>query len=256
MLFLARSGRPEKPTVRTRAYFAVGAAIVAGGIFAWLPSLRGQKTLPPLFVPQHLNADPYFSPGNKHKVEVADPLLANQITRMGGVLVADYGSSKLLRVNGGLYQQVLSSRKDAISRDEYNRILMNTGAVDTSEAASDPPSPADDLMRLIQFEGPITKDWYEALQKTRVNVVTYIPNNAYLVSGDPASLRAASALEGVQWSGRYGDNFKLDPAMEHRDKALEEARQRELARPNPARAAALASANQDLAMIQLVQNLL
>ncbi len=43
-------------------------------------------------------------------------------------------------------------------------------------------------MRLIQFAGPIRPEWYKALVDTGVRIVTYIPNNAYLVYG-PGSIR-------------------------------------------------------------------
>jgi hypothetical protein len=41
---------------------------------------------------------------------------------------------------------------------------------------------------LVHFPGPITPGGYDALLKTGVEIVTYIPNNAYLVYGDRAAL--------------------------------------------------------------------
>src|SRR5262249_29889248 len=53
---------------------------------------------------------------------------------------------------------------------------------------------------------------------TGVEVVTYIPSNAYLVYGDSASLRRVRRLtEGsssfVQWQGPYVDTYLIDPGV-------------------------------------------
>ena len=49
-------------------------------------------------------------------------------------------------------------------------------------------------MRLIQFAGPIRPEWYEALVATGAHIVTYIPNNAYLVYGTAQTLQAVQQL--------------------------------------------------------------
>jgi hypothetical protein len=44
-------------------------------------------------------------------------------------------------------------------------------------------------LHLVQFAGPVKPEWYRSLEKTGVQVVDYIPHNAYLVYGDAAALR-------------------------------------------------------------------
>ena len=72
-------------------------------------------------------------------------------------------------------------------------------------------------MRLVQFVGPIRPEWYKALVATGVHVVTYIPNNSYLVYGTAKTLQAvhnlASDRSSVQWEGEYTAAHRLDPAV-------------------------------------------
>ena len=83
-------------------------------------------------------------------------------------------------------------------------------------------------MRLIQFKGPIRPEWYQALVSTGVRVVTYIPNNAYLVYGSAERLHAVQQLAAsnpaVQWEGEYTAAYRLDPG-DHRRQGRTECRQ-------------------------------
>src|SRR5204862_3729377 len=67
----------------------------------------------------------------------------------------------------------------------------------------------------------------DALVATGVEVVTYIPNNAYLVYGDNRSLRRVDRLaknQPVQWQGEYADAYKIDPAIYMTEKRNEDLR--------------------------------
>src|SRR5262249_11705090 len=71
-------------------------------------------------------------------------------------------------------------------------------------------------LHLIQFAGPVLPEWHDALLKTGVQIVTYVPANAYLVYGDAASLgqlqNLAATVPYGQWEGTYADSYKLHPA--------------------------------------------
>src|SRR5258705_13994441 len=72
-------------------------------------------------------------------------------------------------------------------------------------------------MRLIQFPGPIRPEWYAALAAPGAHIVTYIPNNAYLVYGPAQTLQAVRQLASdssiVQWDGDYTAAYRIDPAI-------------------------------------------
>jgi len=64
---------------------------------------------------------------------------------------------------------------------------------------------------LVQFEGPILPAWREALEATGARVEGYVPDFAYLVHLDGASMEALRALEGVIWAGHYLPGYRVSP---------------------------------------------
>ena len=160
-------------------------------------------------------------PGQNHKVSVSDRQLVASLTAQGARIVADYGSYVLLTVNDRVAASLQNNRAAQIV-DDYNKVLLNSGAIDTQTAAAQAlhgtamPGAGKD-MRLIQFAGPVRPEWYQALQDTGARIVTYIPNNAYLVYGTSQTLRAVQQLATnpsiAQWEGAYEAAARLDPAV-------------------------------------------
>ena len=115
---------------------------------------------------------------------------------------------------------------------KQNLILLKRGAIDTDVASDLDTSNQDrsnlSLMnasnarqtRLIQFAGYIRSDWIEALLETGVEIVGYVPNNAYIISGygrqlarvaDLAAGNKADDAKPIRWMGRLSALQKLDP---------------------------------------------
>ena len=161
----------------------------------------------------------YRSPGDVHKVSVSNPQLAQTLKSQGGRVIADYGSFVLLEVNAAVANSLTASGSAQVV-DENNLVLLNAGAIDTT---SEKPTraainmKAGKQMHLIQFAGPIRPEWYKALVATGAHVVTYIPNNSYLVYGTAKTLQAVQQLASnksiAQWDGEYAAAFRLDPAI-------------------------------------------
>ena len=158
-----------------------------------------------------------------HKVQVgADQLDA--LSRAGGhpQLIADYGSSKLVSVDDkGLAK--LAKVTGAEVRDDLNDILLNVGPIDTQSKSGLAlkgirVASTGKNLALVQYSGPIKTEWHQALEATGVRVVSYIPNNAYLVWGDVKALNAlkehAQSFAAVQWSGDFLIDYKLHPSLQ------------------------------------------
>ena len=162
----------------------------------------------------------YQSPGERHKIAVDDLFLASKLQQQGARLVADYGSYKLLEVNS-TSASALGSDSKAQMADENNLVLLNSGAIDTTTPEAQAmrrtaSSGSGKQMRLIQFAGPIQPAWYDALVRTGVKIVTYIPNNAYLVYGTGQNLNAVQTLarsSSVQWDGPYTSFNRLSRSI-------------------------------------------
>ncbi len=96
------------------------------------------------------------------------------------------------------------------------RILLNAGVIDTASPEAlarrlaAPPAEGKAL-RLVQYPGPIQPRWYAALEGTGVRIVTYIPENAYLVWGTGTQLAAVQKLSDIQWEGAYTPGDRIDP---------------------------------------------
>lgn len=163
----------------------------------------------------------YLSRSGRHKLRVSDPRLVAQLINQGARLIADYGSFQILSADENTAQKV--TKNDSVSfRDEDNLILLNAGTLDTSSsdlqqqrAWTGKFSTGEASLHLIQFAGPVKPEWHTALENTGVKIVSYIPNNAYLVYGNDQALARltefASRTEYVQWDGEYKPLYKIDP---------------------------------------------
>lgn len=164
------------------------------------------------------SAAKYRSPGNVHKVIVSDRNLAKSIESQGARLVADYGTFKLLEVNDALASS-LNDKPGAEFSDESNLVMLNSGVFDTTTAEvqrlrQHAGGFGGKRMHLVQFAGPIKPEWYSALLKTGVEIVTYIPSNAYLIYGTSGSIQQAQSLAApVQWDGEYTEKMRVSPTI-------------------------------------------
>lgn len=167
------------------------------------------------------------SSGDRHKLRVDDPAIAAQIVADGGTLVADYGSFQIVEANSAAAKSFAASGK-VEDRDEDNRILLNAGVLDTTAdavklARRAPAQFAGRRLHLVQFAGPVKAEWVAELEQAGLRLVTYIPNNAYLVYGDARALAALESLAAsaphVQWQGAYEGDDRIQPRARNRDAA-------------------------------------
>lgn len=133
----------------------------------------------------------------------------------------DYDSFSLIRVEQSAGAKPLEG---AVLADRMNLILLNSGVIDTTTTyarslsqGSYGPSGGKG-MALVQFAGPIRGEWYEALTKSGVAVITAIPENAYLVYGATETLQQLDGslrrqvASGLQYTAPYGAEQRIDPA--------------------------------------------
>ncbi len=127
----------------------------------------------------------------ERKLRVRDSRRAAEIERKGGRLLADYQSYQLFEVDDAIAAEAARDGEIELL-DEYRFVLLNAGAIDTSslEARAQRSSAAERFenkrTHLVQLVGPTRPDWYGAIADTGVEVISYLPHNAYLVYGDDA----------------------------------------------------------------------
>ena len=157
-----------------------------------------------------------FTAAIGHKVQVHDPVAARAVVALGGRMIADYGGFQLYNVpqtNGAL-------PASAELRDGYNSILLNAIHLNTATAGVQALRKAvgafeGKRMHLVHFAGPVQPAWHQALLDAGVQIVNYIPQNAYLVYGDSAAIARVQAMAAnaphVQWEAAYLDAYKIHP---------------------------------------------
>lgn len=101
-----------------------------------------------------------------------------------------------------------------------NVIYLNAGRIDTdlptTKARRQPLAyfPGK-RMQLIQWTGPVQPGWVEELKKLGVEIIDYIPENAYLVYGDwnvlSAMQKRMADKNYVRWEGSYRPQDKIQP---------------------------------------------
>ena len=154
-----------------------------------------------------------------HKWRVSDPALARSIVARGGRLIADYGSFQILESDQGPVAG--AGLEGAQLEDDLDLIQLNARVLDTRDAGvqalrkSVAPF-AGKRLRLVHFAGPIKPEWLAALRQSGVLIVSYVPQDAYLVYGDAGAVaRMQSWARGtncVQWDGDYIGDYKIHPA--------------------------------------------
>jgi hypothetical protein len=160
-------------------------------------------------------------PAPGRKLRVTDPAIARQIEALGGRRLADYGSYQLFEMDRSVAPRILG-RSGVEARDEYDRVLLNSGAIDTaSPEARARPAPAGPFsgrrLHLVQFVGPVRPAWYAELEDAGLRIVDYVPHNAYIVYGDDVAIERLQDLARssghVQWEGPFRDEYRLHPSL-------------------------------------------
>jgi len=191
------------------------------------------------------------------KLRVKDRAVARRLDQIGGRVVADYGGYLLYEVPAAAVEEARGNPAVELV-DEYRFVLLNSGPVDTESAAGRSLRSArrerfdGKRMHIVQLVGPSRPEWLAAMRDTGVQVVTYLPHNAYLVYADDASVGALGELESsarfIQWQAPYRNEYKVHPRA-RRTALLRSLRRSRLDRP----AAATAPA-EELYAVQLVSD--
>jgi hypothetical protein len=114
-------------------------------------------------------------------------------------------------------------------------ILLRRGPIETSSrTASRHPAAADqrisaarlseitDRLALIQFMGPVKRDWLTSLVESGLQLIAYVPNYAYVVRGPAAAMSRIGSMEAftepdevrpIRWVGRLEPIQKIDPLL-------------------------------------------
>lgn len=144
-----------------------------------------------------------------------------QLKQGGFAKVDDCGSYWIVEATDAQAESLGKSHGHrAFKANDLTRIELAAASFDT--AVGEPSVPdtlrqsltAGQRLRLVQFKGPVQSEWLAQVQAAgNVKLISYIPNNAYLVWIDQAaedSLRKLLVPAGpVRWLGAYHPYYKM-----------------------------------------------
>ena len=138
-------------------------------------------------------------------------------------MIADYGAFSLFAAPAVATDSVAQLAEGSGVRDDMNLIELRAGAFDTTEGEPETlsslsePQPAGEQLLLVQMIGPIKQEWFDLLQ-ANAEIVSYVPNNAYLVRAGVDGLQRLKDLRLedkniIQWSGPFRPAYKIAPEL-------------------------------------------
>jgi uncharacterized repeat protein (TIGR01451 family) len=180
----------------------------------------------------HGHATPAPSPSNKvlspskNKVIIYPTVTEkiDQLAQKGITKVRSYGSYWLVEATDAQVDQLTQMYgARAVGANDLNRIRLTSLSFDTT--AGDPVVPANlrqvdregKYLRLVQLRGPVVPQWLHLIESSGARMISYVPNNAYLVFVDAAAekrLEQARDSNGpIQWIGAYHPYYKIAPEL-------------------------------------------
>jgi hypothetical protein len=166
-------------------------------------------------------------PARKVIVDTGDRETAAILASRGGRILEEYGAFALWSVPQPELPSV-QSRAGATVRDDLDSIGLRGGAsIDTRTGAQTAPTAAAGLRQtrvsgsqfwIVQFVGPIKERWLTELRTAGLELVMYMPQNAYVVWGDGSALVNLDVLARkstvIQFTGPYEPSYRLAPALQ------------------------------------------
>lgn len=172
-------------------------------------------------------ASPFAASGKhanlaKFVVSKGDPREA-RLVGAGARLLADYGSFGLWGVDESRQSVSISVQPEA--GRVSSRIHLRGGRFQDTRTASPANAVAKSSraaqdggeFQVIQFIGPVRREWSDKLRSTGVKVVSYMPENAYVVWTSDATrpaFEAFSKSDEVQWTGNFEPSWRRSPRLD------------------------------------------
>ena len=139
-----------------------------------------------------------------------------EIIATGAQILESYGSFAVARGGAGILSALRAAGHYAEPLQSPSDLELAGGPVDVAMLASRPPAPwsVDDrgmAVGIVHFRVPIKAEWKTDLESRGMDVLRYLPQDAFIVRGRPADLDGASSMPSVTWVGPYEAGWKVRP---------------------------------------------
>jgi uncharacterized repeat protein (TIGR01451 family) len=186
-------------------------------------------------VPTDVTAQPGAGGSRRVIVDNTDQAAVASLAQGGALLLVDYGSFSLWSVPGPAVNAI-QGQASATIHDDFHTIGLRGGAsIDTSAgpgsasggvpnvAGGTPNNPQSIRANgpqfwMVQFVGPTKEAWLNDLRAAGLDLVMYMPNNAYVIWGDGPALARLDALAQmstvIQYTGAYLPAYRLESSLQ------------------------------------------
>ncbi len=163
-------------------------------------------------------------------VKAGNPRALERLDQLGVVRRSiDYGGYRLLSVDDRALPALAEAALEGSAlRDDMDLVAVNRWLIDTRQGEPtdlpadrmDPPGLHERQLYLVHFAGPVKDAWMADLTADGdVQVVAYLPSNAFVVNASPSAWRrldaqARSGRGAVQWAGVYHPAYRIAASLE------------------------------------------
>src|SRR2546425_5016768 len=139
-----------------------------------------------------------------------------EIIANGAQILESYGSFAVARGGAGILPALRVAGHYAEPLQSPSDLELAGGPVDVAMLVSRPPAPwsVDDrgmAVGVVHFRVPVKAEWKTDLESRGMDVLRYLPQDAFIVRGRPADLDGASSMPSVNWVGPYEAGWKVRP---------------------------------------------
>ncbi len=148
-------------------------------------------------------------------VRVSEARTAQELVQRGGNVVADYGGFQLIQSEASVEELRALGAVVEPEGIELNTARINPQAISGRTMAKSLGKFNGRKLHLVQFAGPIKPSWRTLLEESGARILSYVPQNTYLIYADAPALGRieswAAVSKMVRWEGEFADDFKLQP---------------------------------------------
>src|SRR5436309_1336331 len=139
-----------------------------------------------------------------------------EIQAAGAELLESYGAFAVARGGEGCLALLREQGRYADPLEGSSTLQLLGGTVDLAALAPRPVAgwpinPSGATIGVVHFHAPIKAEWKDALQARGLQVLRYLPQDAFVVRGPPSAFERSSSLSYVDWVGPYAPSWKVRP---------------------------------------------
>ncbi|OGS46671.1 MAG: hypothetical protein A3K66_07900 [Euryarchaeota archaeon RBG_16_67_27] len=180
-------------------------SVVTLALVAWLPWAPGD--------PDAGQSDP-----SKVVVFQTDASIAS-LTAVGARVLEAYGAFAFAEAPASALAALAARGHRADPAPGLGTIRLLAGSREVGNLAREAHAPwalgpAGSAPGIVHFRVPAKPEWRDALEAAGLDVLRYIPENAFLVRGAPASFETARGVRHVDYVGPYEASWKIRPGLD------------------------------------------